>query len=198
MTHSCARMIICRPLASQNSLTRSGPNVTRPGPRAFGRSPMTLSFSVGSLRSHTPCKSSAKAQHATMPPRTHLHSRSMSTMPPVSMVSGRCGCSSCSTLSMDFPMPPAMTRVRLSPRKQFAQLRAERTVHADDALLDNGGERHPVENVVEPLPRPETTLLAFTKDEPARVSACTGGITSQQHQAHLVAPRTRRGTQTMR
>ena len=50
MTHSCARMIICSPLASQNSLTRSGPNVTRPGPRALGRSPMTLSFSVGSLR----------------------------------------------------------------------------------------------------------------------------------------------------
>lgn len=37
----------------------------------------------------------------------HLHNKSISTMPPVSIVRGRCSCSSCSTLSMDFPMPPA-------------------------------------------------------------------------------------------
>ena len=68
MTHSCARMIICKPLASQNSLTRSGPNVTSPGPRALGRSPKMLSFSVGSLMA----RSGAKNQRGSDVPSYQL------------------------------------------------------------------------------------------------------------------------------
>ena len=90
----------------------------------------------------------------------HLHNKSMSTMPPVSIVSGRCNCSSCSTVSMDFPIPPACeTPVRRNA--QSPNLVAQpRTVHANDALLNHGRERHPVEHVIETLPSPEAALLA--------------------------------------
>lgn len=66
----------------QNSLTLSGPKVTRPGPRGLGCTPSTPSLVVGSL-----------------------HSKSMSTTPPSSMVSGRCRLSICSIRMMDRPMP---------------------------------------------------------------------------------------------
>ena len=66
----------------QNSLTLSGPKVTRPGPLGLGCTPSTPSLVVGSL-----------------------HKRSMSTTPPSSIVSGRCRLSICSILEMDRPMP---------------------------------------------------------------------------------------------
>ena len=85
MTHSCARTIICKPLFSQNCLTRSGPNVTKPGPLAFGRKPSTESFSVGSDQS-----------------------KSMSSNPPDSIEHGRSSWSICSMVSIERPMPPCM------------------------------------------------------------------------------------------
>ena len=91
MTHSCARMIICRSLSSQNFRTLSGPNVTSPGPRALGRRPSTLSLSVGSDQ------------------RT-----SMSMIPPDSIVSGRSSSSSCEMCVMLRPMPPCMHATRSS------------------------------------------------------------------------------------
>lgn len=66
----------------QNSLTRSGPKVTRPGPRGLGCTPSTASLVVGSDQS-----------------------RSMSTMPPSSIVRGRCSCSISLMALMDRPMP---------------------------------------------------------------------------------------------
>ena len=66
----------------QNSLTLSGPKVTRPGPRGLGCTPSTPSLVVGSL-----------------------HKRSMSTTPPSSIVRGRCRLSICSIFEMDRPMP---------------------------------------------------------------------------------------------
>ena len=66
----------------QNSLTLSGPKVTRPGPLGLGCTPSTPSLVVGSL-----------------------HKRSMSTTPPSSIVRGRCRLSICSIFEMDRPMP---------------------------------------------------------------------------------------------
>ena len=66
----------------QNSLTRSGPNVTRPGPRGEGCTPSTPSLVVGSLQS-----------------------RSMRTTPPSSMLSGLCSTSIWSTLLIERPIP---------------------------------------------------------------------------------------------
>ena len=77
----------------QNSMTRSGPNVTRPGPRGLGWTPSTASLVVGSDQS-----------------------RSMRTMPPSSMVSGRCRAAIWSMWEMDRPMPPCMHRMRSSIR----------------------------------------------------------------------------------
>ena len=91
ITHSCARMIICRSLSSQNLRTRSGPNVTKPGPRALGRKPSTLSLSVGSDQS-----------------------TSISIIPPLSMVRGLSSSSSCEMCVTLRPMPPCMHATRSS------------------------------------------------------------------------------------
>ncbi len=66
----------------QNSLTLSGPKVTSPGPRGLGCTPSTASLVVGSDQS-----------------------RSMSTRPPSSIVSGRVSSSIWSMLLMERPMP---------------------------------------------------------------------------------------------
>lgn len=151
----------CRLFRSRNSFTRSGPNVTRPGPRAFGRKPVMLSFSVGSLKSAL-----AVLESECETGQAHLHSRSMSTAPPFSIVSGRWRSSSCSTVSIDRPIPPK----RALEGKQRATSSTKRTVHTDDPLLDHCSKWHPVEQRVEALPGPDTVLLAcgHVSDRPIR------------------------------
>ena len=87
----------CRLLAWQKDFTRSGPKVTSPGPRGEGCTPSMPSLVVGSLQR-----------------------RSMSTMPPSSMVSGRCSSSIWSIRSMDRPMPactsPINGRLRIDKK----------------------------------------------------------------------------------
>lgn len=75
-TPPCAHPRPARTL--QKSLTLSGPKVTSPGPRGEGCTPCTASLVVGSL-----------------------HSRSMSTGPPSSMVTGRWISCICSILLID-------------------------------------------------------------------------------------------------
>ena len=75
----------CEVQTLQKSLTRSGPKVTRPGPRGEGCTPSTPSLVVGSD-----------------------HRRSMSTTPPSSMLSGLVNSSICATRLMLRPMPVPM------------------------------------------------------------------------------------------
>ena len=53
------------------------------------------------------------------------------------------------------------------------------TVHADDALLYDSGQRHPVEDRVEALPRPNAALLTCTM---SHVRALLSIHSSKQHQ----------------
>ena len=63
----------CRLFRSRNSFTRSGPNVTRPGPRAFGRKPVMLSFSVGSLKSALAVLERVRDGASAPPQQVHEH-----------------------------------------------------------------------------------------------------------------------------
>ena len=159
MTHSCARMIICSPFASQNSFTRSGPNVTRPGPRALGRKPVTLSFSVGSLRGAQP-KSATRSQasaalRAAPPEQVHEHHAArLHGQRPYQRFQLLHALDRLADAAW-YAHKTSACRGRLAPPHA-----RQRTVHADDALLDDGREGHPVENGVEALPRPQPALLA--------------------------------------
>jgi len=88
------------------------PKVTNPGPRAFGRSPSTLSFSVGSdlekhfMMSFFQMKINGHKHHEYT--KCTNHNRSISTIDPASIVIGRWIFSICSTWFIERPIPPCM------------------------------------------------------------------------------------------
>ena len=88
----------------------------------------------------------------------NLQSKSMRTAPPFSIVSGRWRSSSCSTVSIDRPIPPEGRQGSAA-----ASTWRDRTVHTDNPLLNHRRKRHPVEQSIEALPGPDAVLLACAR-----------------------------------